>query len=351
MKRPDSFLTNTTAPAGRLFGQAIDDPGGGTGTGVDNEIYNDPAYALIALIEAFKEGGISDSDETTVNSDVRDAIQEALFRRVVDPVTTANTVDDWDGGTNYTTVGELAMYKGAQYVVYNDTGNLNKPPRTNPLFWFKIPNPSILEDAQFDGLPRKGGFNDIHNVQAANYAQAIEFGRFRLGDNGDDFYKFYLVHLDGTQVTGDSFLNDDIFEEGTGSEYWNLDIIAPDELGTRTLIDSQGRVSRAMTGGGGVAPTLGEVQEDEQLRITGALNTFAGGNVAFARVDADVDGVFSRQAGSVSNSPGTASVTGHGLDFNSADSISPIANRTNDVENRVKSIVVGVDYIIVMVAA
>ena len=342
MKRPDSFLTNTTAPAGRAFGQAIDDPGGSTGTGVDNETYNDPAYALIALIEAFKEGGISDSDETTTASDVRDAIQEALFQRVVDPVTTANTVDDWDIGTNYTTVGELVMDKGFQFVAYVAVGNLNKPPLLNPDFWFKIPKPSILVDAQFDGLPRRGGFNDIHNVQATDYQQAIEFGRFRLGENGDDFYKFYMVHLDGTQVTGDSFLNDDIFEQGTGSEYWNLDIIAPDNLGTRTLIDAQGRGTRAMTGGGGVAPTLGEVQEDAGQRTTGDITTVA--------LNGTASGVFSAAIAAQGYSQ-TTDVEYRNISFNSDDSVSPNAAKTDDVETRVKAIVVGVDYIVVMVAA
>ena len=76
MKRPDSFLINTTAPAGRALGAAKNNPGDNTGTGADKEVYNDPAYSALAVIESYKEGGNSDTDETTTDSDMRDALEE-----------------------------------------------------------------------------------------------------------------------------------------------------------------------------------------------------------------------------------------------------------------------------------
>ena len=66
--------------------------------------------------------------------------------------------------------------------------------------------------------------------------------------------------LDGTVVTGDATL-EAIFDVGGGSEYFNLDLIAPDVLGTRTLIDMGERVLAAQSSGG-ENDTMAEVLED-----------------------------------------------------------------------------------------
>ena len=261
MKKPSSFLTNTTTPAGRANGQAIDDPGGGLGTGVDNETYNDPAYALIAPIESYKDGGISDSDETTLASDMRDTLEELTDRRVTDSGTPANSIDEWDNGTTYSSVTQVTT-KGFQFVAYNLTGNLNKNPLLFPDFWMLIPKPDDLLDKFFSGQVCSGGLSDIADRAGGNFAQNIEYGHYRLGGNGDDFYEFFRVALDGTVVTGDATLNDDIFKEGTGTEYWNLDIIAPDVLGTRTLLD-MGDYIPAPQSSGGDGDTVGDLVEDQ----------------------------------------------------------------------------------------
>ncbi len=261
MKNPSSFLTNPTTPPGRANGQAINDPGGDTGSGIDEEIYNDPVYGHIAVIESYKDGGISDSDETTTASDVRDALEEITDRRVTDSGTPANSIDEWDSGTTYSAV-ELVTWKGFQFVAYNTTGNLNKNPLLFPDFWMLIPKPDDLLDKFFSGQVCSGGLSDIADRAGGNFAQNIEYGHYRLGGNGDDFYEFFRVTLDGTVVTGDTTLEDDIFKEGTADEYWNIDIVAPDVVGTRTLLDMGDYIPTPQSSSGD-GDTVGDLIEDQ----------------------------------------------------------------------------------------
>ncbi len=260
MKLPSSFLTNTTTPAGRAEGQAINDPGGGTGTGIDEEIYNDPAYASLAPIKSWKDGGISDSDETTLASDMRDALEEMTDKRVTDSVG-SGTLDEWDVGTTYSTLGVMVTWKGFQFVTFNNTGNLAKDPLLNPDFWYPIPKPDELLMLFAGGHVIPGGMSDMVDRAGGNYNQNIAFGRYRLGANGDDFYNFFRVMLDGTVVTGDTTLEDDIFQIGTGDEYPFADIFCPDVIGTRTLLDMGEYVSAAQSVGG-ENDTIGEIQDD-----------------------------------------------------------------------------------------
>lgn len=249
-------MTNTSAPVGRTQGQANNDPGGGAGSGVDQEIYNDPAYAVIAMAESWKEGGISNDDEKTTNSDMRDAIEEMASKKV-------SGVSEWDIGTTYTAPGtsaDLVMRKGFQFINISNTGNLGNDPFLNPDLWFKIPSVDSLMDMFFNGKPSSGGLSPLNDRAGSKYLQNCLFGKFRLGGNGDNFYEFYRVALDGTVVTGDTTL-ETIFDVGGGSEYFNLDLIAPDVLGTRTLIDMGERVSAAQSSGG-ENDTIGEVLDD-----------------------------------------------------------------------------------------
>jgi len=347
MKRPDSFLTNTIAPAGRSQGQAINDPGGGSGSGVDQEIYNDPAYAVIAVAESWKEGGISDSDEKTTSSDMRDAIEEMAGKKV-------SGISEWLVGTTYSapgTITDLVMWKGFQFINISNVGNLGNDPLLNPDLWFKIPNVDTLMDLFFNGEPVSGGLSPLNDRAGAKYLQNCLFGKFRLGGNGDDFYEFYRVALDGTVVTGDTTL-ETIFDVGGGSEYFNLDLIAPDVLGTRTLIDMGGRTTRAQSSGG-KADTMAEVQEDAMQQITGRYD--------FRRREGDTTtyltdlGVFT-YTGSVGSSiasmqNGPSSYPSDRLSFNSADSVSPNTAKTDPDETRMANIVTGIRYLIIMKAA
>lgn len=260
MKQPKDYATNTTTPAGRAEGQLTDDPGGGTGSGVIAEIDNDNLYAAIAPIQAYKDGGISDSDETTLASDMRDALEELTDRRVIDSAAPSNTLDEWDAGTTYSTAGELVTWKGFQFVAFNITGNLNKNPLLNPDFWQLIPKPDSLLMMFHQGKILPGGMSDMVDRAGGNFQQNIAFGRYRLGGNGDDFYNFFRVALDGTQVTSDATL-EAIFGISGGNLYPFIDIFAPDVVGTRTLLDL-GEYIATPQSVGGENDTLGEIQDD-----------------------------------------------------------------------------------------
>ena len=346
MKNPNSFLTNTTTPAGRANGQAINDPGGNTGTGMDQEIYNDPAYALIAPIESYKDGGISDSNETTLASDMRDTLEEMTEKRVTDSTVPANSVAEWVVTTTYVADGlELVTWKGYQFLNYSDAANLGNDPLLNPDVWMIIPDSKTLLGQHFSGESITGGLSTIADRSNGKFRQYTDYGRYRLGGNGDDFALFSRVALDGTIVTGVAALNDDIFKEGTANEYWNLDLIAPDVLGTRTLIDMGGRVTEDMTSGG-VVDTMGAVHDDYMQRIIGSRsNTSSQGAITSS---AALNGVFSLGAGGYANVPQGTAVAGNEVDFDSADSTSPNIAKTNDDRTAHAALVTGISYIIVM---
>ena len=349
MKLPSSFLTNTTTPAGRAEGQAINDPGGGTGTGIDEEIYNDPAYASLAPIKSWKDGGISDSDETTLASDMRDALEEMTDKRVTDSVG-SGTLDEWDVGTTYSTLGVIVTWKGFQFVTFNDTGNLAKDPLLNPDFWYPIPKPDELLMLFAGGHVMPGGMSDMVDRAGGNFNQNIAFGRYRLGGNGDDFYNFFRVMLDGTVVTGDTTLEDDIFEIGTGTEYPFADIFCPDVVGTRTLLDMGDRTTRAQSVSG-KADTIGEIQEDAMQRITGQfdIRALAGGSEAVLNATGGFT-ITPNAGGSVVSLATDSAELSDEISFDSDDSTSPNAAKTDDDETRMANIVEGASSIIVMVA-
>ena len=325
MKRPDSFLTNTTAPAGRALGAAKNNPGDNTGTGADKEVYNDPAYSALAVIESYKEGGNSDTDETTTDSDMRDALEEMTEKSV-------DTIAEWVVGTLYSTLGVIVSWKGYQFVNYNNTGNTGKDPLTNPTYWFKIPKSDILMDQYFSGEPISGGLNTIADRAHANYRQNTLFGKYRLGGNGDDFYNFYRVALDGTVVTGDATLVA-IFDVDGAAEYFNIDLIAPDVAGTRTLLDMGDYVSTPQSSSGD-ADTLGALVEDQ---FQGHWHNFSDSRVT--------------------NFASAAVTTAYG---NTADSqiavLDPIADGTNGTPRtgtttHGKRFTSGASYVVVMIAA
>ena len=335
MKNPSSYGTNTTTPAGRANGQFNNDPGGGTGSGIVAEADNDNIYACIAVIESYKEGGISDSDETTTASDMRDAIEELTAKKV-------DGISDWASGTSYS-AGDLVMRFGYQFVSYTVAANIGKDPVLNPDKWFKIPNPDVLLDKYFEGLPHQD-LSPIADRAGTDYQQNIAYGNFRIGGNGDDFYDFFRVHLDGTQVTGDATLVA-IFDVGGANEYFNLDLIAPDVLGTRTLIDMGGRYIRSQSGASDVVPTMGEIHDDAMQRITGSFET---------RGNTDTI-----SSGSLTSTPlgGTRSVANFNtgsigttdlFEYDNANSITPNIAKTNDDETRVRSLVSGAAYVVVM---
>jgi hypothetical protein len=254
MKQPDNFLTNpTTATPARPFGAATDNPGDNTGSGMTAEIYNDPVYGALLVINALREGGISNVDESVDNPDLLDAIREAIGQAVYG-------VDEWDSGTTYSTIGTLVYYKGIQYVNYYATGNTGQAPTPGSAYWYALPSRDYLIQA-YQNPTALMGMHPTLDRENAKYANLLEFGKYRLGDNGDDFYNFYRVALDGSTVTGDADLVAAL-DVGGSDEYPYLDIFFPDVLGTRSAID-MGEYVNAAQSDGGEADTIGEQSLDQ----------------------------------------------------------------------------------------
>ncbi|MDA3824293.1 MAG: hypothetical protein PF450_16995, partial [Bacteroidales bacterium] len=280
------------------------------------------AYAVLAMIESYKEDGVSNVDETTVDSDLRDALEEFAEKRV-------DSVLEWDGGTNYTTVTLVSIY-GYQFVAYNLTGNFNKNPIDNPLYWYKIPKSDTLLDQHFSGEPSCGGFSGLSNRAGATYYQNILFGKYRFGVAGNSFYNFFMIHLDGTIVTGDVTL-EGILKPGIAGEYWNIDLIAPDVVGTRTLLDVGEYVATPQSDGG-ENDVLGGLQDDR----------FQGFNISVI---------------STGQASGTSPLQRTGQ-FNSEATTIPIdfvddgtsGTPRTGLTTRPKELTVGCSYIIVMIA-
>ena len=346
MKNPSSYGTNTTTPAGRANGQFNNNPGDGSGSGMVAEADNDNIYAAIAVIESYKEGGISDSDETTTASDMRDAIEELTAKKV-------DGISDWAVGSSYAT-GALVMRFGYQFVSYLVAANIGNDPLLNPDKWYKIPNPDVLLDAYFSGKPFSGGLSDLSDRAGTNYQQNIAFGNFRMGGNGETFYDFFRVALDGTQVTGDATL-EAILDPGGANEYWNIDVIAPDVLGTRTLIDMGGRYIRSQSGASDVVPAMGTTHDDAMQRITGEFKVLDDDAASgfYAKIG-ETSGVFTTAAETAnflnyaSTTSGTRPSTAI---FDNQDSIVPNVSKTDDIETKVRSLVVGCSYVVIMIPA
>lgn len=173
----------------------------------------------------------------------------------------------YDSGKTYVQ-WDASWFDNDQYVSLQGS-NLDKDPIMNPNYWEIVEDTNAVIKKFQRGKPIFGGFKNIDNVRDAGYEQWV-FGGYHY-KNGQT-YKEYLVKVDGTTVTGDTDL-ETILDVGGANEYFNLDLIAPDTLGTRTLLDYRGRGEMAIDGAGGNRAAISEVQEDQfQGWQSGALD-------------------------------------------------------------------------------
>ena len=242
----------------------------------------------------------------------------------------------------YDTAGEVVDRFGKHYTSSGLTGNTGKDPADpqNVTFWYASPGIDKLIELFNDGTPKNAGMHKVNDVQDGDYQTSLLLDKANLGGTE---YEFYRVAMDGSVVTGDGTL-EAIFDPGGAKEYPFIDLYAPDNVGTRTLVDIQGRSLRSMTGGGGVAAILAEVQDDEfqghrfsQGFGSGSFTPRYGEETGLstARDTGDSQGV-NQSAGAFVSAPKDDGVNG---------------TPRFGVETRVKAIVKGVDYIVVMIAA
>lgn len=263
-------------------------------------------------------------------------------------LTPSGADERWDEteAVDYETAGFIVERFGRHYSSSGLAGNLDKDPidPQNADYWYPSPGTDELIERAMKGLPVEVGMHPVDNIQDANYQTSMLLDKRLIGGTT---YEFYRVAMDGSVVTGDATL-EAIFDPGGAKEYPFIDLYAPDNVGTRTLIDIQGRSLRSMTGGGGVAATLGEVQDDAMQRITGGIAEMYGRSGGSPITGSGVFSGLTTVSGNLAG--GTATLVAN-APFDNSNSISPNAAKTDDVETRVKAIVVGIDYIVVMTAA
>jgi len=216
------------------------------------------------------------------------------------------------------------MRHGVQFTNIQTTGNTNKDPISNPLFWMACPTrEQVLSDYQ-NGTIIPGGSSPIHDFNHADYEQYFSLGKHRYGGADGVFYEAYGVHLDG-QGVGSGDLSDII-------EAWHLkDVWAPGSIGARTLVDSRGTLLRAVDLTGGQADSLGERLEDQMQGFTTKVGIWTIG-----------------ASGGSGNFVSLAATSG-------TNSFPPVANATDGTPRtgtttRDKSITTGLPYAIIMVA-
>jgi hypothetical protein len=181
---------------------------------------------------------------------------------VKDPVFLSNEPDwnEWSDIRTYD-AGEIA-YIGDQQFVSLQGSNLDKDPLFELDYWLPAPTLNEVLRKFHKAEPERGGMHDIHNIRDAGYKQFFTIGKYKLRGRT---LEAYGVHIDGTVVTGDTDL-ESIFRVDETDEYPFLDLMAPDSMGTRTLLNYQGRVPRAVTsasGGTGDSLAVSLVQEDQ----------------------------------------------------------------------------------------
>lgn len=187
-------------------------------------------------------------------------------------------IDEWNSysSTRTYSLGDIVFIENNQYVSLENS-NSNNYPITSPDFWEIAPSFSELTRKYQSAQVIWSGLKNIDDFRHPDYAQWLFSGYYEQDGNS---YRAYKVHLDGTQITGDSDL-ESIFDVGGSDEYFLLDVLAPD-TGTRTLPDLRGRTLRAVDDSGSTNLTedVGVVQEDQfQGHDRGVEQSGAGGAV------------------------------------------------------------------------
>lgn len=254
MKDIRTYLSNyTAASSGFSLGRLKDDPGDGTGSGITVNTHNDFLYAILAPIKKWI-GAVAGTDESETASDMMTAIERAAG------VANEN-VAEWSNSTTYAQDAHV-MNLGIQFVSMagSNTGN---NPFDNPDKWMPCFGRDEAVRMWRDGRDIDGGFAAVHNKRdTSNYRAFFQWGKYNFGGANGRNFQAYGVHLDGQVLTGNSDY-EAIFNIGETDEYHLLDIIAPEVMGTRTMMDSKGRVPRIVDATGGSAANVGVIQADQ----------------------------------------------------------------------------------------
>ena len=178
-------------------------------------------------------------------------------------VTQLEAVPQWDvaEAVDYEDAGFIVERLGQHYAASGKASNSGKDPADPQSDTWWIPSEGWNNYKKFasKGESIPGGMHPWTDFSSGDYQQNIKLDEIV---RGGVTYDVFGVILDGTQVTGDGTL-EAIFDPGGAKEYPWIDEFAPDNVGTRTLVDMRGRATAAITAGGGEFPTLAEIKEDQ----------------------------------------------------------------------------------------
>ena len=226
MKSLDLYLINLiAASSGYPLGQLKDNPGDNSGTGIVAQTHNDILYSLVAAIT--KYSAISDTNESTTDSDFIDAIERLTGHG-------HGSVSEYSNSTTYA-INEQVFFYGIQFVSLQGS-NTGNSPLTSHTYWAPAPETVKMFQSFVNGEILRSGMDPVDESGGGSFQTWIKYGIHNLGGTSGQDYQAYKVHLDGTVVTGDTDL-ETIFDPGGVNEYRFIDTVAPDSMGTRTLID------------------------------------------------------------------------------------------------------------------
>lgn len=166
----------------------------------------------------------------------------------------SGAVAPWLVGSIYNTKGTLVRREGTTYVATGKTTNQGLDPSlpNNAAYWYEADSATELKKYANVCKILGGDLHLVHNRADGDYTTSLRVGKTKVGSTT---YEFHEINLDGSTVTGNATLTALL----AGNPY--LDLIAPDSLGTRTLIDMSSRHAVPMSVGGD-NDVLGGVLED-----------------------------------------------------------------------------------------
>jgi len=266
MKDIRSYLEKyTEATTDFPFGRLKPNSSNKNGSSITVRTFNDILYGFFSTIKKYRTGGLSGYDESEAHPDHLDALEEMTGLKI-------DGVAEWTAGETCS-AGAQRMYCGVQFVSLIDS-NTGYDPFENPDKWIMCPDFKSVFALFQDGRVNRGGLHDMHDPRSANYKQIFKCGRYKVGGEGGKVFQFYGVHIDGSTVSGEL---ETILDPGGAEEYFRLDKIATENMGSYTLRNYKGCAGRAMDGDGGDTEAMGVRQEDAMERMTGlAFGTTEG---------------------------------------------------------------------------
>lgn len=189
----------------------------------------------------------------------------------------------WDAGTSYSVAGTLSRKEGFTVSATGRGSNQNKNPllAVNNSYWYVAPaERDLIRMANANRFYSE--LHPIHDRAGSYYNQYLKVGK---KDISGTQYEFFIVHLDGSVVTGNTNLENIL---GVGETWQNpfIDILAPDVAGTRTLVDMGGDALRFQEASGDFATVGGKVADQFQghwhtgSNSTGIFTQATGGNLS-----------------------------------------------------------------------